>query len=81
MTITAPSVPGEVAESVAGQVSELAPSQVAAAVPSLSTITPSQAFNFMFNGQTLQFSAGVTQPVRPEVLAALTAANAPFTTP
>lgn len=80
MTITAPSVPNEVAESVAGQVSELAPSQVAA-VSSLSTITPSQTFNFMLNSQTLQFSAGVTQPVRPEVLAALTAANAPFTTP
>ena len=81
MTITAPSVPDEVAVSIAGQVSELAPSQVAAAFPTLSTITPTSNFDFPWNGSIVQFTVGVRAPVQPDLLAAITAANAPFTTP
>ena len=81
MTITAPSVQNEVAESVAGQVLELAPSQVAAAFPTLSTITPTATFNFPWNGSIVQFTVGVRVPVLPDLLAAITTANAPFTTP
>lgn len=64
-----------------GVIADVAPSQVAALFPTMSTITPSAPFSFSWNGSILQFNSGDTQPVPADLLAALTAAGAPFTTP
>lgn len=57
------------------------PNSVVQALYSGNTITPSANFNFPWLGQVLQFSQGNTAVVEPGLLAALTAAGAPFTTP
>ena len=55
------------------------PAQIVALFPL--TITPTGLFSFPWNGSTLQFNVGDTQPVALDLLAALTAAGAPFTSP
>lgn len=45
------------------------------------TLTPTTNFNFPWNGSIVQFYNGITAEVEPALLAALTAAGAPFTTP
>ena len=64
-----------------GQVIEVAPGLVAAMFPTSATITPTMPFSFPWNGSLVQFAIGDTQPVPADLLAAITAASAPFTTP
>jgi len=45
------------------------------------TATATAAFNFPYNGSILQFAQGDSFVVTPDLLAALTAAGAPFTQP
>lgn len=56
------------------------PAQVQALYPG-STITPTANFTFSFNGTILSFYQGDTEPVTSDLLAALTAAAAPFSQP
>jgi hypothetical protein len=46
-----------------------------------STVTALQDFPFFWKGQVLNFFANESAVVTPDLLAALTAAGAPFTTP
>lgn len=46
-----------------------------------STVTPTQDFEFPYNGSIVPFSQGQTQVVEPALLAALAAAGAPYTQP
>ena len=57
------------------------PNATVQAIYSGNTITPSANFGFPWTGQILQFTAGNTAVVEPGLLAALTAAAAPFSTP
>jgi len=45
------------------------------------TVTPSADFTFPWNGVLIPYRQGDTQVVTPDLLAALTAANAPFSQP
>jgi hypothetical protein len=54
--------------------------QIQAMYPGL-TVTPSQYFQFNYNGSIVEFFAGVTQVVDATLLAQLTAAGAPFVQP
>ena len=45
------------------------------------TVTPTASFNFPWNGTIVAFVQGNTQVVEPGLLAAITAAGAPFSTP
>lgn len=54
--------------------------QVQALYPG-NTLTPTTNFNFPWNGSTVQFFNGITAEIEPGLLAALTAAGAPFTQP
>ena len=74
-------VPDDVPVDINSEVVDLQPSQVPAAFPAMATITPTAPFGFPWNGVIVQFNLGDTQPVPPDLLAALTAAGAPFTTP
>lgn len=65
--------------SVNSQIVNASPAQIAALFPL--TITPTALFSFPWNGSILQFNIGDTQPVAPDLLAALTAAGASFTSP
>lgn len=57
------------------------PNAVVQSLYSGNTITPTTSFSFPWNSQVLQFTGGNTAVVEPALLAALTAAGAPFTTP
>lgn len=56
------------------------PSQVQAQFPG-STITPSANFSFVWNSTVQSYTLGDTVVVTPDLLAALTAASAPFSQP
>lgn len=45
------------------------------------TLTPTTNFSFPWNGSIVQFFQGITADIEPALLAALTAAAAPFTQP
>jgi len=82
MTNTAPEIQDEVASTVVNsEITEIAPGQVVAGFPNNSTVLPTSTFNIPFNGSIVQFYQGVRVPVDAVLLAALTAAGAPFTTP
>lgn len=81
MPTGANSVPDVIPVDVGGQIEDLAPSQIAAVFPTMQTITPTGPFNFPWNGSILSFNTGDTKPVPVDLLAALTAAGAPFTQP
>jgi hypothetical protein len=74
-------LPDVVPVEINGVISEVPPSQVAALFPSMATIMPTAPFSFSWNGSIVQFNIGDTQPIPADLLAALTAAGAPFTTP
>lgn len=65
---------------VGGVIAQETDAQVQAVAPG-NTITPTQTFNFPWNNTIIQFTAGVTAVVDPYLLAALSAAVAPFTQP
>ena len=69
---TAVDVNGVIQLDQAAQVQALFPGQ---------TITPSQDFNFSWNGVIVQFYGGQSATVTPDLLAALTAQGAPFAQP
>ena len=56
------------------------PAQVQAQFPG-STITPTANFNFSYNGTVQSYLYGDTAVVTPDLLAALSAAGAPFSQP
>lgn len=80
MTAGTPFVADEVSTVINGDTVEEAPNALQAQFPG-QTITPTASFNFAWNGTIIQYSLGDTQVVTPDLLAALTAAGAPFTTP
>lgn len=59
----------------------LVPVTVAQALFPGATVTPLQNFSFLWNGAILSFSQGETQVVTPDLMAALAAQSAPYTTP
>lgn len=65
---------------VNGVVAQDTPAQIQAAFPG-ATVTPTANFDFPWNGDEINFFAGMSQEVTPDLLAALTAAGAPFTQP
>lgn len=72
MSVTPVDINGVIALDSAAQVQAAFPGQ---------TLTPTATFSFPWNGLTLSFTQGESQVVMPDVLAALTAAGAPFTQP
>jgi len=80
MTLASPFIADAPVLVAGGVTQETTNGAVQAANPG-STITPVATFAFSFNGSTLNFSSGVTVVVTPDLLAALSAAGAPFATP
>lgn len=65
---------------VGGELVLETPAQVQAQFPG-NTLTPTANFSFVWNGTVQSYTGGDTVVVTPDLLAALTAASAPFSQP
>lgn len=78
--MVAPAATDLIPVEINGVISEEINSVLQAQFPGL-TMTPSSNFSFNWNGSILSYTQGDSQVVTPDLLAALTAAGAPFTQP